>query len=105
MTIQKIGSSDPSLNDITAILDERSGLREAYNDMEDKIDEFINFGVKFVERPLFYNELLTLAGTTGISLDETISMSTEYLSNVSYVDDIFQDSMMTFLEHTSCIGF
>ena len=42
MTIQKIGS-DPSLTDIIAIMDERSGLREAYNDMEDEIDEFINF--------------------------------------------------------------
>ena len=49
MTIQKIGSSDPSLNDITAILEERSGLQEAYIDMEDEIHEFINFNHKFVE--------------------------------------------------------
>ena len=35
LTIQKIGS-DPSLDDVTAILDVRSGLQGAYNDMEAK---------------------------------------------------------------------
>ena len=97
MTVQKIGS-DLSLNNATAILDARSGLREAYNNMEDEIDEFINFDVEFIECPRFYNELITLARTTGNSVDEALSMSTEYLSNVSDVDDIFQDSMMTCLE-------
>ena len=58
VTIQKV-ESDPNLNDVIAIMDERSGLREAYNDMEDEIDEFINFDDKFVERPHFYNELFT----------------------------------------------
>ena len=66
--------------------------------MEDDIDEFINFDDKFVERPRFYNELLTLACTTGDSVDEASSISTDYLGNVSDVDDIFQDSMMTCLE-------
>ena len=80
--IQKIGSNT-SLKDITAMLDARSGLREAYNDMEDEIDEFINFDTEFVECPRFYNELITLARTTGDSVDEEFSMSTEYLSNVS----------------------
>ena len=28
--------------------------------MEDKINEFVNFDDKFVKRPRFYNELLTL---------------------------------------------
>ena len=28
--------------------------------MEDKINEFVNFDDKFVKRPRFYNEILTL---------------------------------------------
>ena len=47
MTIQKIGS-DPSLEDVMKILDVRSGLRGAYDDMEDEVDEFINFDMVFV---------------------------------------------------------
>ena len=90
--------SDLILNDVTAILDARSGLREAYDNMEDEIDEFINFDVEFIECPRFYNELITLARITGNSVDEALSMSTEYLSNVSNVNDIFQDSLMTCLE-------
>ena len=54
-TVQKIGP-DPSLNNVTAILDARSGLREAYDNMEDEIDEFINFDVEFIECPHFYKE-------------------------------------------------
>ena len=98
MTIQKIGSSDPSFNNVTAIMDKRSGLREAYNDMEDEIDEFINFDDKFVKHPRLYNKLITLALTMGDSVDKALSMLPEYLSNISDVDDIFQDSMMTCLE-------
>ena len=83
------------------MLDARSGLREAYNDMEDEIDEFINFDTEFVECPRFYNELISLART---SVDEALSMSMEYLSNVSDVNDIFQDSLMTCLELSSQIA-
>ena len=64
--------------------------------MEDEIDEY-------VECPRFYNKLITLARTTGDSMDEALSMSMEYLSNVSNVDDVFQDSMMTCLELSSQI--
>ena len=102
LTIQKIGSN-PSLNDITTILDTRSGLRGAYEDMEDEVDEFINFDVVFIESPRFYIELIALARTTGDSVDEALSMSTDYLNNISDVDDIFQDSMMTCLELSSQI--
>ena len=40
----------------------------------------------------------------GNSVDEALSMSMEYLSNVSDVDDIFQDSLMTWLELSSQIA-
>ena len=66
--------------------------------MENEIDDFINYDDKFVDQPRFYSELLTLSCTMGDSMDEALSMSTEYLLNVSDVDDIFQDSMMTCLE-------
>ena len=86
-TVQKIGS-DPSFSEVTQILDERSGLREAYNDMEDEIDEFINFDTKFVLCPHFYTELISLARTTSDSVDEALSISLEYLNNISDVDDL-----------------
>ena len=102
MTVQKIGSN-LSLSEVTAMLDARSGLREVYNDMEDEIDEFINFDTEFVETPCFYTELISLARTTDDSVDEALSMSMEYLSNVSNVDNVFQDSLMTCLELSSQI--
>ena len=77
MTVQKIGSN-LSLSEVTAMLDARSGLREAYNDMEDEIDKFINFDVDFFKCPRFYNEL-TLARTTGNTVDEALFILTEYL--------------------------
>ena len=72
--------------------------------MEDEIDEFINFDTEFVECPCFYTELISLAHTMGDSMDEALSMSMEYLSNVSDVNDIFQDSLMTCLELSSQIA-
>ena len=99
MTVQKIGS-DLSLSEVTAMLDARSGLREAYND---EIDEFINFDTEFVKCPRFYTKLISLAPTTGDSVDEALSMLMEYLSDVSDVNDVFQDSMMTCLELSSQI--
>ena len=102
MTVQKIGSN-PSLSEVTTMLDARSGQREAYNDMEDEIDEFINFDTEFVETPRFYTELISLARTTDDSVDEALSMLMEYLSDVSDVNDVFQDSMMTCLELLSQI--
>ena len=99
MTVQKIGS-DLSLSEVTAMLDARSGLREAYND---EIDEFINFDTEFVKRLRFYTKLISLAPTRGDSVDEALSMLMEYLSDVSDVNDVFQDSMMTCLELSSQI--
>ena len=102
MTVQKIGSN-LSLSEVTAMLDARSGLREVYNDMEDEIDEFINFDTEFVKCPHFYTKLISLAPTTGDSVDKALSMLMEYLSDVSDVNDVFQDSMMTCLELSSQI--
>ena len=92
-TIQKIGSN-PSLGEVIQLLDARHKLHE----LEDELDDFINFDTAFINNPRFYTELKTLACTMGDSVDEALSMSTEYLSNVGNVDDIFQDSMMTCLE-------
>ena len=82
------------------MLDARSRLWEAYNDMEDEIDEFINFDTEFVKCPHFYTKLISLAPTTGDSVDEALSMLMEYVSDVN---DIFQDSMRTCLELSSQI--
>ena len=79
--IQKIGS-DPSLGEVIQLLDARHGLHEAYLVMEDKLDDFINFDTAFIDNPRFYTELTILARTTGEAVDEALSMSTEYLSNV-----------------------
>ena len=72
--------------------------------MEDEIDEFINFDTKFVLCPHFYTELISLARTTSDSVDEALSISLEYLNNISDVDDVFQDSLMTCLELSSQIA-
>ena len=71
--------------------------------MEDELDDFINFNTNFIYSPRFYTELTSLACTTGDSVDEALSMSTEYLSNVGDVDDIFQESMMVCIELSSRI--
>ena len=101
-TIQKIGS-DPSLGEVVQLLDARHGLHEAYIDMEDELDDFINFDTVFINNPRFYTELIALARTTGDSVDEALSMLTEYLSNIGDVDDIFQESMMSCIEFSSRI--
>ena len=101
-TIQMIGS-DPSLDEVKTILDERSRLRGSYHDMEDEIDDFINFDDKFIDSPHFYKELISLARKTSQSVDEALSISTEYLSSVSDVGDVFQDSLLSCLELSSRI--
>ena len=100
--IQKIGS-DLSLGEVIQLLDARHGLHEAYIDMEDELDDFINFDTVLIDSPRFYTELIALAHTTGDSVDEALSMSTEYLNNVGDVDDIFQESMMACIELSSRI--
>ena len=71
--------------------------------MEDEFDNFINFDTVFIDSPRFYTELIALASTTGDSVDEALSMSTEYLSNIGDVDDIFQESMMSCIKLSSKI--
>ena len=72
--------------------------------MEDELDEFINYDTVFIDEPRFYTELTTLARKTGEAVNEALSMSTEYLSNVGYVDDIYQESMMSCIEWSSRIA-
>ena len=72
--------------------------------MEDKLDEFINYDTVFIDKPRFYTELTILSRTTGEALDEALSMSTEYLSNVGNVDNIYQESMMSCIDWSSRIA-
>jgi hypothetical protein len=75
-TIQKIGS-DPVLDEVVQLLDARHELHEAYINMEDELDDFINFDTVFIDSPGFYTKLISLARTTGDTVDEALSMSTE----------------------------
>ena len=102
-TIQKIGS-DPNLGEVIQLLDARHGLHQAYLVMEDKLDDFINFDTVFIDNPRFYTELTILARTMGEAVDKALSMSTEYLSNVGDVDDIYQESMMSCIDWSSRIA-
>ena len=56
-TIQKIGS-DPSLDEVIQLLDARHGLHKAYINMEDELDDFINFDTVFIDSPGFYTKLI-----------------------------------------------
>ena len=53
--------------------------------------------------PTFLHQTNIFSSTTGDSVDEALSMLMEYLSDVSDVNDVFQDSMMTCLELSSQI--
>ena len=103
ITVQKIGS-DPTLGEIVQILDARRGLHKDYISMEDELDEFINYDTIFIDEPRFYTELTILARKTGGAVSEALSMSTEYLSNIGDVDDIYQESMMSCIEWSSQIA-
>ena len=72
--------------------------------MEDELDEFINYDTIFIDEPRFYTELTILARKTGGAVSEALSMSTEYLSNIGDVDDIYQESMMSCIEWSSRIA-
>ena len=74
-TVQKIGS-DPSLSEVIQLLDARHRLHEAYIDMENEINDFINFDTNFIKCPRFYTELMSLARTTGDFMVKALSMST-----------------------------
>ena len=71
--------------------------------MEDKVDKFVNSDVMFIECPRFYTKLLTLTCTTGNAMDEALAMLKEYLSSISDVGCIFQESMATCLGLSSQI--
>merc|ERR1739836_180149 len=101
--VQKIGS-DPTLDEITQILDARRGLHKDYISMEDELDEFINYDTVFIDEPHFYTELTTLARKTGGAVNEALSMSAEYLNNIGDVDDIYQESLMSCIEWSSRIA-
>ena len=102
-TVQKIGS-DPTLGEIVQIINARQGLHKDYISMEGELDEFINYDTVFIDEPHFYTEHTTLARKTGGAVNEALSMSTEYLSNVGNVDDIYQESMMSCIEWSSQIA-
>ena len=46
----------------------------------------------FTERPHFYDELISLLHTTGDSVDEALSMSKEYLCDISDIEGTFHTS-------------
>ena len=103
ITVQKIGS-DPTLDEIAQILDARRGLHKDYISMEDELDEFINYDTVFIDEPRFYTELTVMARKTGGAVNEALSISTEYLSNIGDVDDIYQESVMSCIEWSSRIA-
>ena len=74
MTIRDTGAG-PSLEDVTSLLDVRSGLRIAHENMADDMRKFVKSKVIFTKHPHFYHELITLEETTGDTVDESLSMS------------------------------
>ena len=72
--------------------------------MEDELDEFINYDTVFIDEPRFYTELTVMARKTGGAVNEALSISTEYLSNIGDVDDIYQESVMSCIEWSSRIA-
>ena len=91
MTIQDTGSG-PGLDDVTTLLDARLRLRRAYDDMVKEAKRFVSTDTMFVERPDFYDELISLVHTTGDSVDEALLMSKDYLSDISDIEGTFHTS-------------
>ena len=91
MIIQDTGSG-PDLNDVTNLLEARLRLRGAYDDMVKEAKRFVSTDTMFVERPHFYDELISLIHTTGDSVDEALSMSREYLCDISDIEGTFHTS-------------
>ena len=71
-TIQKIGSN-PSLDEVIQLLDARHGLHEAYINMEDELDDFINFDTVFINSPGFYTKLIAFLVRHTIRLLRTVA--------------------------------
>ena len=91
MIVQDTGSG-PSLDDVTTLLDARLNLRRAYNNMVKEAKRFVSTDTMFIERPHFYDELISLLHTTGDSVDEALSMSREYLCDISDIEGTFHTS-------------
>ena len=91
MIVQDTGSG-PSLDDVTTLLDARPKLRRAYDNMVKEAKRFVSTDTMFIERPHFYDELISLLHTTGDSVDEALSMSKEYLCGISDIEGTFHTS-------------
>ena len=53
---------------------------------------FVSTDTMFIERPDFYDELISLVHTTGDSVDEALLMSKDYLSDISDIEGTFHTS-------------
>ena len=82
MIVRDTGSG-PGLDDVTTLLDARLKLRRAYDNMVREAKRFVSTDTMFIERPHFYDELISLLHTTGDSVDEALSMSKEYLCDMA----------------------
>ena len=60
LTIRDTGAG-PSLDDVTSLLDVRSRLRIAHENMVDDMREFVESDIIFTKHPHFYLELITQA--------------------------------------------
>ena len=103
MTIRDTGAG-PSLNDVTSLLDVRSGLRIANANMANDMRKFVESDIIFNKHPHFYHELITLEETTGDTVDESLSMSKEYLTGITDVKGLFKKSIGICTELSSQIN-
>ena len=55
--VKQIDTSLSYIDNLT-IMSKRSGLREDYANMENELEDFINYDDKFINQPQIYNELL-----------------------------------------------
>ena len=85
MTIWDTGAG-LSLDNVTSLLDVRSGLHIAHENMADDMKKFVESEVIFTKHPHFYHELITLEETTGDTVDKSLSMSKEYLTGINDVE-------------------
>ena len=88
LTIRDTGAG-PSLDYVTSLLDVRSRLRIAHEDMAYDMTKFIESDDIFTKHPRFYHELITLEETTGDTVDESLSMSRDYLTGIIDVEGLF----------------
>ena len=91
MIVRDTGSG-PGLDDVTTLLDARLKLRRAYDNMVREAKRFVSTDTMFIERPHFYDELISLLHTTGDSVDEALAMSKEYLCGISDIEGTFHTS-------------